>query len=151
MIRAKWIYAILLVSLAVNLLLVGFVVGQSSKPALFGDPTRAFPRWVRTLPEERQVELRPTIRAHLGNMRPAMRQMRSQHQRLQDALRADPFDAELLAAALAELRANHARVQESSHRAFVGFVNQLTPAERQALVEDLRAPRPAPWHRPTRP
>ena len=130
---------------------VGFVLGQSSKPALFGDPTRAFPRWVRTLPEDRQAQLRPTVSAHIGNMRPAMRQMRGQHQRLQGALRAEPFDADFLTATLAELRANHAQVQEASHSAFVDFVSQLTPGERQALVEDLRSPRPPPWHRPARP
>ena len=148
MMKSKWVALVLALSIVINLLLAGYVIGQSSKPRLAGDPARMFPRWVHTLPEPRQQELRPLVREQLQVMRPPIREMRQQHRALQAAVGAEPFDAAALAAALTQLRQHHMQVQQLSHDAFVAFVGQLTPAERQALVEDLRAPKPRTWHRP---
>ena len=102
MTKSKWIIMALVISLIINLLLVGYLAGQSSKPKMFGDPTRMFPRWVRSLPEDRQQTLRPLVREHMNTVRPALRDMRRQHTQLRQAIGAEPFDADALAEELAE-------------------------------------------------
>ena len=55
--NSKWIAALLIASLALNLLFVGFTVGRSHhQPEM--DPGIAFPSWARTLPKPRRKELR---------------------------------------------------------------------------------------------
>jgi uncharacterized membrane protein len=77
--------------------------------------------------------------------------MRRQHAALHDAIRTEPFDAKALAAVLEQLREQHQQVQQASHQAFVRFVGELNPAERQALISDLRKPKPRRWHPPQHP
>ena len=151
MMKSKWIALALVLSLLINLVALGYVIGQSSKPRFFDDPSRMFPRWIHTLPEPRQHELRPKMREQLRVMRPPIREMRQQHRALQAAISAEPFDADALAAALEQLRQRHMQVQQLSHEAFVAFVAQLTTAERQALVRDMARPKPRPWHPPHAP
>lgn len=151
MMSSKWLLAILAVSLVANLLMVGYFLGQSSQPRFSGDPTRMFPRWVRTLPESRQDILRPMVREHIRTVRQPLRDMRHQHEALHNAIRAEPFDAPALANVLAQLREQNEQVQQASHQAFVKFVAALNPDERQALISDLRAPKPRRWHPPRHP
>ena len=42
---SKWLLALFVLSLALNLALVGFLLGRSSVDFRGGDPTRGFPRW----------------------------------------------------------------------------------------------------------
>ncbi len=151
MMKSKWLIVVLVVSLAANLLLAGYLLGQGSQPRFTGDPTRMFPRWVRTLPEARQQELRPSVREHLRAMRKPVRGMRRQQQALQSAITAEPFDATALTAVLAQLRTQNQQAQQASHLAFVKFVTELTAAERQALVTDLRTPTSPRWRPPRHP
>jgi uncharacterized membrane protein len=81
--------------------------------------------------------LRPTIRKHRRAARTHVRDLRGAHGALRDAIIAEPFDSTALQDALQELRRGLLSTQEISHGAFAEFVGQLTPAERQALAQDL--------------
>ena len=151
MMRSKWLVVALCLSLVLNLIGVGYWVGQSSQPRFVGDPTRMFPRWARTLPETRQQTLRPMVREHMRAMRKPVRGMRHQHEELQNVISADPFDASALSAVLMQLREQNMQVQQASHQAFVKFVSELTAAERRALINDLKAPKPPRWRPPRHP
>ena len=151
MMRSKWATVALVLSLLLNLLLVGFLLGQRTHQHLGGDPTRGFPRWAHTLPEPRQETLRPLIRDHMRMLRPSLRDMRRQHATLAAAIGAEPFDAERLKEALASMRGANQQVQKASHAAFVAFVAELTPDERRILLEDIRRPGRPPWRRPPGP
>jgi uncharacterized membrane protein len=138
MMKSKWIVVALVISIGLNLALAGFLAGRRSADAVIGDPTQMFPRWVRTLPEERRDALRPQIREHIQTIRPLVRTMRAQHHQLVEAIAAEPFSIETLNSALADMRNQHSAVQTSSHTAFVAFVASLTASERTVLAADIR-------------
>ena len=139
MTKTRWLALALIVSLALNLALVGFLVGASGGPpwrAATFDPTAGLGRLMRFLPDERRTavfgdtDLRRDIRQSLRTMR------RAQHG-IEEALAAEPFDAERLAEALEDFRAQFAGNQERSHAAFVSIMEKLTVEERQRFVETI--------------
>ncbi len=137
--KSKWTIVLLVASLALNLALVGYLAGRSSAMYSNPDPTRGFPRWTMTLPDERREALRPTF--SLTDKRRHMRALRGHHQALHKAVAADPFDAEALALALTDMRTGMAELELANHAAFQEFVSQLTPEERLALAAHLERPR----------
>ena len=139
--RSKWLIALLIASLTVNLLSIGYIAGREYKPRVEFDPTLAVPRWVRTLPEERRAEIRPIIREHFRNYRPHRRSMRDQHVALRTALTKEPYDREAVASILTAMRGQFDLARVASHESFLVFVDQLTAEERQQLAEDLSRPR----------
>ncbi len=153
--KSKWVAILLIVSLALNLIMVGFWTGSRSVAAPGFDPIRSYPRWAHGLAEPRRDALRPVMREHLKSMRPTLRALRQRHRALRDALTAEPFDAQVLEEALVAMREDQARMQSQSHASFAEFVTQLTPAERRQLAADMDGPgrhhkRPPPpaHHRP---
>ena len=138
--KSRWLIALLVISVAVNFALAGYLLGKSSHRPGF-DPTRGYVFWARSLPEPRRAELAPLIRKDLRAKRPNIRALRRHHRQVNELLRAETFNKEALSAALANLRDGHQQGQAASHEAFVSFVEQLSLAERQALAEDLSQPR----------
>lgn len=136
--NSKWLAIILLLSLAINLALGGFIAGRTSGFGPAHDPSHMFPRWVRTLPEPRRDELRPLIREHFKHMRPHLGQMRDSRRAVHQAIVADKFDAQQLQQALAAMRAAQNEVFDNNDQAFVRFVGQLSKTERQQLAERPR-------------
>lgn len=141
-VTSKWIAAFLVTSVVLNLLLIGFIIGKRGMPEAGGDPTRFYPRWVRTLPESRREALSPLLRSHMQQMRPPLRGLRSLHKDLRAAIAAEPFDADALRTTLADMRRQNGQVQLVSHSSFVDFVAKLTPAERLQLAEDVGRGKP---------
>ncbi len=137
--KSKWMIALLIGSLALNLVFVGYLAGRSGKYYSNPDPTRGYPRWAMTLPDERREALRPTF--FQPEKRRQLRALREHHQALHEAIAADPFDAETLSRALADMRTGLAALESVNHDSFQEFVIQLTPAERQALAAHLERPR----------
>jgi uncharacterized membrane protein len=135
--KSKWVAIVLIGSLALNLALAGFLLGSRSQQVAGQDPTRAYPRWARSLPEPRREALRPVMMKHMRAMRPKVRTLRQQQRALAAAMQGQQFDTEGLQIALAEMRAEHERIQRTSHESFTEFVAQLTQAERQALAQDM--------------
>ncbi len=146
--KSKWVAAVLITSLVLNLLLIGFLIGKRGGAEMAGDPTRYFPRWVRTLPEPRREVLSPLIRNHMRSMRPSLRSLREEHRNLRAAIKSEPFDPELLRAALAAMRAQNEQVQTISHNSFIDFVAKLDANERRQLAEDVGHQKPQHGPRP---
>jgi len=142
--KSKWVAVLLLLSLAVNLAMAGFIVGRSAMPGHAGDPTRGFPRWLHNLPQERRKELRPMVADRMREARPHMRALRQRHRALQQVLVAEPFVPDDLDAALREMRTQNSNLQQASHAAFMAFVQRLSSSEREALANDMRSSRRGP-------
>lgn len=139
--KSKWVALLLLVSLALNFALVGYLIGKESRGGPRFDPTRDYPRWARGLPDERRDALRPIIREHFRGTRPQYRALRNHHDALRQAITANPFDAASLETVLSNMRDAHQKAQQSSHASFVEFVRNLSVAEREKLAADLARPR----------
>lgn len=136
MIERKWLITIVVISIALNLLLVGFYIGQQPLPGrtnLRIDPTMGLPRVLQGLPEDRR-------RALLQDVDVRRREIASRHRALQKvqidierAMAMEPFDAESLANALESFRRRFDENQEDSHRLLVQLFEQMDPEERSAV------------------
>ena len=150
---SKWLGLALIVSLVINLLLAGFVIGRLSQgPMAVGpDPTMAFPRFAADLPEERRREVRPQIRSHLAALRPNRRALHSARQQINAAIVADPFEADVLETALADMHQAQTQLSKSAQKTFVQFIGSLSQAERVQFVQQNKRPRKRSYERPPRP
>ena len=136
MIERKWLVTIVVISVALNLLLVGFYIGQQLLPVRTNvsiDPTMGLPRMLQGLPDDRR-------RALLQDVDVSRREIASRHRALQKvqidierALAMEPFDAESLANALENFRRRFDENQEDSHRLLVQLFEQMDPDERSAV------------------
>ena len=92
----KWLIGGLVLSLILNLLLVGFVVGRMSgfgPPPGFGpDPTAGFFRLLGFLPDDRRAAIAPKLRKQMGELLPVLRKMRGDQHQVFETLTAEPFD-----------------------------------------------------------
>lgn len=140
----QWLIGGLIVSLVVNLLLVGMIIGRLSgfgpPPGMGPDPTAGFFRVLGFLSDERRAAITPELRQKMGNVMPVLRKLRHDQHEVFEALTAEPFDANALSQALADLRTNLTMAQVASHQSFVAMAKSLTPDERRALVSALRRP-----------
>jgi uncharacterized membrane protein len=142
---SRWLIAGLVVSVVVNLLLVGFVIGRMSgfaPPPAFGpDPTAGFYRALGFLSDDRRAAIMPDVRKQMGELMPLLHKVRGDQHSVFDALTAEPFEPAALDGALADLRGNLAAAQVASHHSFVELAKQLTPAERKELARAMHRPR----------
>jgi uncharacterized membrane protein len=142
--RNRWLVGGLVLSLVVNLLLVGFVAGRMTPGMGFmhmrPDPTMGLYRLIGFLPEARRDELKAAIGNDVRSIYPELRQVRALHRRIRDAVTADPFVRDDLVKALAELRQQLGSTQVAAHESFVEVVGKLTPEERKQLAETMKRP-----------
>ena len=146
----KLLLVLLVISFALNLTLVGFLVGQRIYQhgfAVTANPMHHMPRWALSLEPERRRALLPMLRQQRQDARTQMRAIRKAHKAVQQAVAAEDFDQAELATSLIELRARLGDSQRTSHDDFVNFVNALTAKERQDLAQQLRRPK-GPRHHP---
>ena len=126
----------LAISIAANLLLVGYLVGNQSKRFPDFDPTRGYARWAQTLPDERSQPLLKEIRQNFRQHRPpSMRRLQRQFNR---TLRAEQLDTDQLRDSLSKIRDAHGQALAGNHEAFLQFVSQLTHNEREQLADSLQ-------------
>ena len=145
MTKARWLLVALGVSLALNLGLVGFMIGKAAGPPTFFraaagmDPTVGLGRMLRFLPEERRREVMGRD-AH-RQIRQSLAAVRQTQRALNRQLREEDFDAAAVTATLQSFRERFAESQARSHAALVAAAARLTPAERQQLVGQMRGGR----------
>tara|TARA_R100000152_G_C6557071_1_gene29349 strand:- start:172 stop:474 length:303 start_codon:yes stop_codon:yes gene_type:complete len=79
-----------------------------------------------------------------GLMRESYRESRTERDarnavraQLADALKADPFDAEAVRAAFADLRAAEGSVHAATHKAMIARLEALPPEQRRAMADML--------------
>ena len=128
--RFRWLVAALVVSLLVNLVLVGFMAGRFSagqRPHF--DPMMGIRAPTRFLAEERREELKPVIRQFREAL-PSLRHLRgTQRRTLRTPSPADPFEREPLEESARQFQEQSTRRQQAGHAAFVNLVEALTPEE----------------------
>ena len=138
----RWLIGGLAVSLMMNLLLVGIVIGRLSgfgpPPGMGPDPTAGFSRVLGFLGDERRAQIVPGLHHQLSDLIPTLHQMRGNQRHVFETLTADPFDPAALEQALAQLRTNLTAAQIASHHSFVEMAKSLTSDERKELARAMR-------------
>ncbi|EED34707.1 conserved hypothetical protein [Luminiphilus syltensis NOR5-1B] len=126
-----WLTAALLVSLSVNLVVAGIVIGRG-----VGGSERPPPlEWaIKPLDAEIREQLRPVLRAHMSDMRTRRASMRERNDTLLEVINTDPMDPQALEAALLALRQETARYQELMHGIVQDVVSDLPREQRQQVL-----------------
>ena len=145
---SRWISIALLVSLAINVLVLGFVIGRGmpfgENPAMHRtggerlDPTAGYFRMLHKWPENRRESFRPVVREHMQGMRSHFQKIPPLHREIQASLDAEPFDPRTLEAALEKLRAHLQISQEKTHSSLVELAKTMPLDERQLLGKEMR-------------
>lgn len=131
---SKLVLPALVVSLGINLLVAGVLLGRALNPAVPPPPMA----WaVRDLDEQTARRLRPMLRERMGEVRPLRSEMRNAMRDFAEVVEREPFDAQAAARALATLRTGSARYQEVLHRNMLSILEGLAPEERLAVVRML--------------
>ncbi|MEM6606476.1 MAG: periplasmic heavy metal sensor [Pseudomonadota bacterium] len=124
------------VSLTINLLVLGFVIGRNSVGSEGAAERRAAPmEWAaQKLEPGTQRLVRQQLRKRLREVRPIRRDMQAAKRAVQRAITADEYSAKELESALAELRDASARYQTLIHSSLVQVSQGLTKEQRIAVA-----------------
>lgn len=140
---------LLVVSLALNLFLIGTVVGglvvgqrlRTMRPP----PERGGPAlWVaaRELSPEHRAAYREVLRGEGGEVRMKLRAARESRAEAWQSLGREPFDAAEVRKRLAAARTQDAQAREALEDRMVAFAATLSADERAKLAEGLARPGP---------
>jgi len=134
MTRRKLLLAFLLLSLGANLFLIGGISYRtlSMQQGRDGRPLPPNLGWlVRDLSEERRAELDTILRTGSEQIEPLRQEIYRAQVLVNELMSAEPFDAEALEEAFAELRAVSNRYQEITQTQTVSILEQMTVEERE--------------------
>lgn len=129
---------ILVCSLAINLLLVGGIIGRLAfrphRPPMFDHLG-----WVvRDLDPTTRKALRPQLRAHARKVLPLRSEIRAAQKQFENVLLQPKLNARQLDAALGKLRQASDAYQQSMHEEMVVILKRMNLRERQRFVYFLR-------------
>jgi uncharacterized membrane protein len=132
----------LAVSVALNLAVAGLVGGIAFRggPGMHGDMAvkdLGFGPFDGALSPEDRDSLRKTLRAHLGDLQSARKQMQVDGLAILSALRADPFDAAALSSAMDDQAQHLGQRLEFGNAIIRDHVLALSGAERLAFADRL--------------
>lgn len=136
---------VLLLSLCLNLLLAAGLGGlwwrvRSAPAHNEAMEARSLPdprRIARALPPERRALVRAALAPDRAGFVADLRALRAAHAGVREALRAQPFESNALAAALAEVRERERAMAERVHGGLLRLSGELTDAERAQLADSV--------------
>jgi uncharacterized membrane protein len=136
----RWSRWILFVSLALNLFFVGAWAAFAWRHYAWErhrpwSPATRIERLAASLPSGDGEKLRAEFRTHQGNIESVITVYRQAQRRMREALRADPFDAQALRAAMAEARTARGKLDEALQDVIATAGAAMTPDGRRSLAD----------------
>ncbi|MEZ5818356.1 MAG: periplasmic heavy metal sensor [Hyphomicrobiaceae bacterium] len=145
----RWKGVLLVVSLALNLLVIGLVSAAGIRHGWHpprGASQATMLSFARTLPSERKREIWDAVRSERRALRPYWRELRQARADVRAALIADPFDVARYKAAHEQLLGVEIKVRRAAQSLYENVAVRLTAEERRGFAEwQARAERP--WRR----
>lgn len=141
--RRRWLLPTLLVSLALNLAVAGIVVGWALSPqarhhrdsgparGVIGEP------FIRALPEDARRALMHDVIEEREHIRDSRDGLRARFDAFLSALRADPYDPEVVRDLLAEQRGAAQGRQEIGETLLLKRLAAMEPQDRAAYADRL--------------
>jgi uncharacterized membrane protein len=145
--KPRWLYAGMIASLALNVLLIGGVGAAVWRHGHRGGPGRGndfgLMGFIKDLPADRQSIVTSDVANARETLRPLRRALREAWSESSAALTADPFDKDKLRAAMARLVEAETRLKTAISTALGDTAEKLTAGERRALQawREQRRPR----------
>ena len=142
--RWKWL---LVISLAVNLLVIGAMAGARFHGPRGWRGERSGEEfgligYARHLPAERRKLIRKIVTAEKGAISAARAEVYKARQEAAAVLVEEPFSPEKLKAAANRISEAEAKLKAAGLAAFLNAAGQLTPDEREGLLEHWKRRRP---------
>ncbi len=137
----KWVKILLVVSLGVNLMVAGLVVGAALKePYQRSSPKNqdAIAFLSYALPKEHRQEIRRELVARRDEFQASRQALRGLRVEMIAVLEQEPFEIEKVAMLLEQQRALFLSMGELAHDALLRRIEQLTPEERTVYINSLR-------------
>ena len=125
--------AVLLLSLAANLVVAGFTFSRIAGPRPGGDIERIVAIGIRAFPPEIQKAISEGARAKRDEIRARFDDVRNARQRMFEAMRADPFDPAALEAAYSDVRAKTNELQAAGQEILAEAVAKAPPDVRKRI------------------
>lgn len=143
--KRRWIIPLLGVSLVLNMLVVGIVVGafvanRDGPPRdKIDGPARSLvgAPFLRALAPEQRRTLYGEVRKNDDRLRENRAALRREFESLLDAIQADPFDSDLVQSLLQEQREVALRRQSIGENLLINQLSQMTAEERAAYADRL--------------
>lgn len=142
---------LLIISLCVNFLLVGLIVGglfvawQRAAAGGGGGNQPFNPRVLaQMLPPDGRAKVQGIIRANALTFLPLQREARLARLQVYRAFRAEPFEPAAFDAAMDRMRAADTAVLDAGQKLMLEIATKLTPEERRIVGDEIRARR---WQR----
>jgi len=136
----RWSRWILFVSLALNLFFIGAWAAFAWRH--FGwerhrpwTPATRIERLAAALPAGDAEKLRGEFRTRQGNIEAAITSYRQAQRGMREALRAEPFNADALRAAMAEARNARGKLDEALQEVIASAGAAMTPEGRRSLAD----------------
>jgi uncharacterized membrane protein len=132
----------LIVSLSLNLAVVGLVIGTSLKfRAAPPPPIRdlSFGGFSAAMTPEQQAELRRHFADQAPDLRKLRAQLRGDREALLAILRAEPFDTTGFTSVMANMRIRYTEPSRQAEAALLEVIMRMSPAERRDLADGVEA------------
>jgi len=149
----RWMWGVMIVSLALNLLVIGGVIGAAwhfRYVRAFGEggaPPR-FGAFIATLPAEKRGRIDAMLSEQRAVIRPLRREMREARRAALAAVTAEPFDKDRLRALNAAYHRKRQALHEKRADLFPEILALLDGDERQKLLNwRMKRERWRRWHR----
>ncbi|MGI9422504.1 MAG: periplasmic heavy metal sensor [Hyphomicrobiaceae bacterium] len=139
----RWLWTGLVVSLAVNLLVVGFMIGAAWHRGGHrgGDHRHSFKAFMRQLPDSRRAQLQQRLREKRESLKTYRQQLRQTNTEWERTLVADPFNLEAFTSANQKVHESRAAFGGKRAEIVPALVATMTAEERQKFLN---------WHKQRR-
>ncbi|MBV7378091.1 periplasmic heavy metal sensor [Maritimibacter dapengensis] len=144
---ALWVKVLLAVSLTLNLLVLGVIVGAGSRdhgPDRRGPPGEARMRvdpalgpFARALPETARREAMAELEAQSGPLRASREELASQLAEILEVLRSETYDGNRMAALFEEQRAGWNERTETGRRIMLDKIDAMSASERAEFADRI--------------
>lgn len=111
--------------------------GNPGGPREGGGGPLAFRQAVQALPEPDRRAFEEAMEAARTDIQANQRELRQARQRVNDAIRAEPFDQKAVAAALADVRQRQDAIQQRLHAGTAEAVSKLSAESRRQFADNL--------------
>lgn len=149
--KRRWLWPLLIVSLALNLLFVGLMAGNWWRHGGHGGRNKVFTgaieKLMQDLPEAKRDHAATLLNRHREEVRPLRQQLRDARKTAKDAVLTEPYDAAKVEAALARFREIRTSQHKSMHNMIMDLLKDLNLEERKKLLDHIRAGFKSRWRR----
>ena len=138
--RARVLIAALVISVGINLLVAGGLIGRELNKH---GPAGLMPPHLGWLIRDTKPSVRDMLRKRLRDTAPEMRELRSEVRRAQRQFNqlasADPLDEAAIETSLERLRTSNLEFQEAMHRQMLEIIRELDGEDRRKAIRFLQA------------